>query len=143
MGNNAHAATFLRTTTADLGIRIRDAHTGKPSFQTLIKKGTPLPANARTKVYTTGSHQTKVMLDIIEAGRLGLPSKSIAAYAFGPIDQPQPDTPVEIRFRVDRSGLIDANARHALSGKELPRLQRREDSVRGPSSAFPVHLTLI
>lgn len=120
-GSSAAPSLVQRIASYDLGIRVWDALLGKPGVNVLIRRNTPLPAKAKTTVYTTRPDQTRMILEIVQAKGTDEPV-SLGNFAFGPITQPRKNYPVEISVAYDLEGLVKIAARDPRTGQEMERM---------------------
>jgi len=104
-----------------LGLRVRDAATGQPRVQVLVKRNSPLPARATTTVYTNRAEQTRVILEIVQAKGENEPEQSLGYFAFGPIRAPRLNYPVELTLAYDTDGLVRVTAKDMVTGEALQR----------------------
>jgi molecular chaperone DnaK len=104
-----------------LGLRVRDAATGRDRIEVMIKRNSPLPATHTATFYTTRPEQTRLVLDIVQSKGEGELVASLGHFAFGPIRRPRKNYPVDITLAYDTEGLVRVTARDLVTGDALAR----------------------
>ena len=110
----------------DLGIRVADKQTGQPAVEVLIPRNSPIPARQGTTFYTTRADQTRMVIEVVQQRAPGVEEKSLGYFAFGPIDKPRKNYPVEITLAYDLDGLVTVTARDPDSGQEIEQILDQE-----------------
>jgi len=104
-----------------LGLRVRDAATGRPRLEVMVKRNTPLPARHTATFYTTRSDQTRLVLDVVQSKGDDDVIASLGFFAFGPLRRPRKNYPVEVTLAYDAEGLVRVTARDPLTGEVIER----------------------
>lgn len=115
----------------NVGVRIVDPRTGEVRVEPLIKKNMPLPASAKTTLYTRNATQQRIVLDIVqymspEDEMIGL-GQLVVAIPVG-----QANYPVEVTVESQSNGTVAISAYDPLTKRELQQTFEREvDDVFG------------
>lgn len=109
-----------------LGIRVRDPQSGKAKVQVLIPRNTALPAERKVVFYTARADQNRMMFEFVQTKGDDGSSLSLGHFAFGPIEQPRANYPVEVTAAYDEQGIVKITARDE-SGREMQRLLAQGD----------------
>ncbi|MBL8270983.1 Hsp70 family protein [Steroidobacter sp.] len=112
----------------DLGIRVADKATGRPTVQVLIPRNAPLPASNVATFYTTRPDQTRLVIEVVQCKSEGQES-SLGRFAFGPIRKPRKNYPIEIQLRYDSEGMAVVVARDPSTNEVMERQLGAEDDV--------------
>jgi len=104
---------------ADLCLRIWDRQKKQMGLETLISRNTPLPAAYSRTFFTSRDDQTRVVLEFVQ--RRGDPAEefSLGHFAFGPLDNPRRNYPIEVTVALGRDGLVRITARDQVMGTEM------------------------
>ncbi len=95
----------------DLGCRVRDYATGKPSVKTVIARNSPIPDRQTIVLYTTRPDQSRIVLDIVQVKGQGEPPVSLGNFEF-PIRRPRKNHPLEVTIGYDEYGMASVVARN-------------------------------
>ncbi len=120
-----------QVTTADLCLRVWDKRHNRPGLETLIPKNTPLPTTYNRTFYTNRDDQTRIVLEFVQ--KRGEPAEefSLGHFAFGPINNPRKNTPLEVTVSIGRDGLVNVSAKDPASGREIARSLHQEGGGLG------------
>jgi molecular chaperone HscC len=110
-----------------VALRLVDADR-KPTYDTLIASGSPLPARATRQFTTARADQVRMVFDLVFINDSA--PESAGLFAFGPIAKPRPGLVVELLVTLGPDGVLAAEATEGVGG---PRL-RRTLLARGGSS---------
>lgn len=106
---------------ADLGIRVWDAERSQPGLRVVIPKGSRLPCERTTVVYTTRADQDRIALDVVERDASGA-LRPVERVQLGPLGLPGKNHPVEVSFRCGLDGTLAIAAKDTRSGQGVERL---------------------
>lgn len=109
-----------------LGIRVRDPQTGKARVQVLIARNSALPAERKVVFQTHRADQTRMMFEFVQTKGDEGSSLSLGHFAFGPIQEPRLNYPIEVTAAYDEQGIVKITARDE-SGREMQRLLAQGD----------------
>lgn len=111
----------------DLGIRAIDPDTRQPAVRTLIARNTPVPASQRLTFYTTRADQARMIVEVVQVHGEGAArtENSLGHFAFGPIETPRKNYPIEIELGYDVDGMVSARAFDPASGKEIRQIMEQ------------------
>lgn len=105
--------------TYDLGVRIRHPRTGQLAICKLIKRNSTLPSQA-TKVFKTSrDDQTRLVIEVVQSLGNATEASSLGFFAFGPIERPHANYPIEVLMQYDQEGLVNVTARASDTGLEM------------------------
>lgn len=121
----ARSEKILQTISAwDLGIRVMDKKSGQPAVKVMIDKNTPVPANENTEFFTTRDDQTRMIIEVVQQKEEE--EKSLGYFAFGPIENPKKNYPVEITLAYDVQGMVRVTAKDKETGKQIEQILNDE-----------------
>ena len=112
-----------------LGIRVRDPVSGRSDIQPMIKRNTPVPASVSTTFYTARVDQARIIIDVVQAGADGEIAQSLGYFAFGPIEKPRKNYPIEIQLSYDAEGMVTVRAKDPQTGKSLSQIMNNEEDI--------------
>lgn len=113
---------------SDLGLTLFDRQMQRYILQPLIKRGTPLPASAKTTCYTQRADQKRLVIQIGQGVASEIdPPIDLGMFAFSHIENPRKNYPVEVTLSYDSEGIVIVSAFDPETGK-------REEQVMGAGS---------
>lgn len=113
---------------SDLGLTVLDRQLQRYTLQPLIKRGTPLPASAKTTCYTQRADQKRLVIQIGQgAGSESEPPIDLGMFQFKHIENPRKNYPIEVTLSYDAEGIVIVSAFDPETGK-------REEQVMGAGS---------
>ena len=104
-----------------LGIRVRDEK-GQASVKVLVKRNTPLPAQATHMFFTHRAEQERMVVEVVQTRELAtgdVEENSLGRFSFGPLLKPRLNYPVRISLAYDQSGLVRVQARDEDTGQVI------------------------
>ena len=112
----------------DLGLTVFDEERERRDFRVLIEKGTPLPARCDSTFYTTTPEQRRMLFHVVRSETSG-ERRELGRFAFGPIEKPRKNYPVELELSCSREGTIRLRTRDAWTGTEVEEELQEESQV--------------
>lgn len=121
------AASLQQICSHDLGVRAIDPETRQPGVRVLIARNTPVPASQRLTFYTTRTDQARMIVEVVQVHGEGSArmENSLGHFAFGPIETPRKNYPVEIELGYDVDGMVSARAFDPATGKEIRQIMEQ------------------
>ncbi len=119
----------------DLGMRIWDKRLGKRGIQVLIPRNTMLPATHSTKFYTTRDDQQRIVFELVQC-KGEEKEVSLGNFAFGPIQNPRKNYPVELTIVYDAEGMVKVTARDLQTGQKMDQVWEDKDQKQMSQIAF-------
>lgn len=139
--NTGGPALHRQIASNDLGLRVWDKQRNRADIEVLIKQNTPLPARHSRTFYTTRPDQTRVIVELVQRLNQDDEGESLGLMAFGPIENPRKNYPVEVDIRCDLEGLVHVSARDPETGQSLQ--QTMGDDIGGDLSWFDEQAKLV
>lgn len=133
-GGPEQNALLQPVASADLGIRIWDRVLGRPGMEVLVPRNTPLPATVTRSFYTTRPEQVRMVLEFLQRRGEESEPASLGHFAFGPIERPRKNFPVEIEVRLREDGTVAVTARDPDTGAAIS--QELDERQRERSARF-------
>lgn len=118
-------------TTADLCLRVWDKRHNRPGLESLISKNTPLPTRYDRTFYTNRDDQTRIVLEFVQRRGEAQEEFSLGHFAFGPINKPRKNTPLEVTVAIGRDGLVNVTAKDPASGQQIAHSLQEEGGGLG------------
>jgi molecular chaperone DnaK len=109
-----------------LGVRVEDDD-GRDIVRALIPGGTQTPCEMEGTFYTVEENQTTIWVDLYEGDSERLSDcKQIGQVCVDGLPRRQKDQPVEVKFGIDHSGLLNVEVTDLRTGKrQIKRIDRR------------------
>lgn len=120
-----------QVTTADLCLRVWDQRHNRPGLESLIPKNTPLPTAYHRTFYTNRDDQGRIVLEFVQRRGPAQEEFSLGHFAFGPLNNPRKNTPLEVTVAIGRDGLVNVSAKDPASGREIARSLQEGDGNLG------------
>lgn len=119
-GRNRDSDSLIQQVSgADLCLRVWDRQNNRPGLESLIARNTPLPSSYSRTFYTNRDDQTRLVLEFVQKRGEAGDEFSLGHFAFGPIENPKKNYPVEVTVALARDGLVRVTARDLVIGKEI------------------------
>lgn len=125
--SNVEGPSVRQIAAFDLGIRVADKVTGRPTVQVIIPRNAPLPANNVATFYTTRADQTRLVIEVVQSKGVDQ-ENSLGLFAFGPIRKPRKNYPIEIQLRYDTEGMVLVTARDPATNETMDRMLGAEEN---------------
>ncbi len=117
-----------------VGLRVWNSRANAAEVQVLIKRNAPLPASATSTFYTTRPDQSRMVFEVVQTKGEAETEQSLGHFAFGPIETPRKNYPIELQLEYDIDGIVHVRARDAQSGREISRVMEE-----GSEGLLPDH----
>jgi molecular chaperone DnaK len=111
--------TLQRISAWDLGIRVMHPTTLQPAVEVMVPRHSPLPAERRKSFFTQRADQRRMIIEAVQQKGPGVEEKSLGHFAFGPIENPRVNYPVEVKLAYDDKGMVSITARDGETGHEI------------------------
>lgn len=76
--------------------------------------------------YTTRADQTRMVIEVVQQRAPGVEEKSLGYFAFGPIQSPRKNYPIEVTLAYDLDGLVTVKANDPESNQEIEQILDQE-----------------
>ncbi len=109
-----------RTAGADLGSRVLDPATRRPTVDIVIPANTPIPARKAVTYHSNRADQARMVFEVVQVtGRRSEPI-SLGHFAFA-LERPRKNHPLEVTLGYDELGMVAVQARDPDTGQEVLR----------------------
>lgn len=115
-------STLQRISAWDLGIRVAHPGTGQPAVEVMVPHNSALPAEKKRSFFTNRADQKRVIIEAVQQKAPGVEEKSLGFFAFGPIEKPRLNYPVEITLAYNDKGMVSITARDGDTGHEIQQI---------------------
>lgn len=106
-------------TADDLCLTVWNKKTGQADLETLISQGMLLPTVFKRVFYTNRADQTRIMLEFVKRQAAQGSKTSLGHFAFGPIQNPRRNAPLEICVSISSEGQVAVSAKDPQTGQEI------------------------
>ncbi len=124
------AAVTLPTCAHDLGVTVFDRKHNAFVVETLIPRGSPLPASAKKTFFTNRADQKRMVIQAAQVGSTDGVAVDLGVFEFGPIAAPRKNYPVEITLSYDAEGIVTVSAFDPESGTRMDQVLSAEGGER-------------
>lgn len=117
--DSAGTGMIQQVSGADLCLRVWDRQVNRPALETLIERNSPLPTSYSRTFYTNREDQVRLVLEFVQRRGQSAEEFSLGHFAFGPIQNPHRNYPVEVTVALESDGLVRVTARDQVTGTEM------------------------
>ncbi len=129
-GSGRAAPAALATCAHDLGVTVFDRKHNAFTVETLIRRGTALPASAKKTVFTNRADQKRMVIQVAQVGGTDGTAVDLGVFEFGPINAPRKNYPVEVTLSYDAEGIVMVSAFDPESGTKMEQVLSAEGDER-------------